>query len=105
MESVAKFKKWHSERMGHPIGVLLAVEAIGDLEHRVNDLDSCAKTSNSRVVELKKDNDRLVEENAELREALSDLSEKFEHTIKCQGKNPEMWGAFRKAKELLAKNK
>ncbi len=70
MESVAKFKKWHSERMGHPIGVLLAVEAIGDLEHRVNDLDSCAKTSNSRVVELKKDNDRLVEENAELREML-----------------------------------
>lgn len=70
MGSVAKFKKWHSERMGHPIGVLLAVEAIGDLEHRVNYLDSCAKTSNSRVVELKKDNDRLVEENAELREAL-----------------------------------
>ena len=49
------------------------------------------------------DIDRLEQENAELREALWDLAEKFEHSITCQGRNPESWGAYRKAKELLNK--
>ena len=47
--------------------------------------------------------DRTEQENAELREALRNLSEKFEHSITCQGRNPESWSAYRKANQLLNK--
>lgn len=47
--------------------------------------------------------DKLEQEVVELKESLRDLAEKFEHSITCQGRNPESWGAYRKAKQLLNK--
>ena len=39
MSKVKKFKKWKSERMGHPYPIMLAEEAINEQQARIAELE------------------------------------------------------------------
>ncbi len=45
MTEAQLFKKWHSERMGHPIGVHLGINAVAELEEKVEKLKSMLKVA------------------------------------------------------------
>ena len=89
------------------VEVLAWEEARADkLEQEVGNLKGLNASYVKANKNLRYDLDQALEhakEVLELKEVLRDLSEKFEHTITCQGRNPESWGAYRKALKLLNK--
>lgn len=48
MSATEKFKGWHTERMGHPLGVLLAISAVKELEEEVTKL----KAEKAKLLQL-----------------------------------------------------
>lgn len=68
ISDVSRFKSWHSKRMGHPLGVILGIDAVSELE--------------SEVERLGLNYDRLTEENKQQRESL----DAFRELVKAQTK-------------------
>lgn len=42
MSKASEFKKWKSERVGHPLGVCMGYDAVMELEGRIRDLEIAA---------------------------------------------------------------
>lgn len=83
MSDVEKFNKWHSGRMGHPLGVQLGKNAVVELTEELQ-----AKTDMMALV---------VEECNKLRDCLNVLSDADNHSVS------QVRSAMRKARQLLNK--
>ncbi len=121
MTEAQLFKKWHSERMGHPIGVHLGINAVNELEQEhaktkeqlhslfervsgceVSEFDSEQVNYLADMIEGQMDAnegtiEKLIKEKQELIKALYDLSEW--KPVKAYD------NALYNAKELLAKHR
>lgn len=64
MTEAQLFKKWHSERMGHPIGVHLGVNAVNELEKEVAELREMVKRLVGNGIDLLNVDDVEDEEDA-----------------------------------------
>ena len=64
-----KFKSWVAERVGHPLGVLLGVAAVAELEQENKQLIETSHTANK---ELRGEVERLEKQVVELKEQLVD---------------------------------
>ena len=67
ISDVSRFKSWHSKRSGHPLGVILGIDAVSELE--------------SEIERLELNYDRMVEEIAELKFSEVDLVNRNEDLL------------------------